>query len=450
MAFELLPVNRKEFLKLLIPPKMNGVLIVCLLLMGWTATASADWTVRTSNRILGNMTFNPGDDALTDRSEDAQIALENRLILLGSLTDAVQTEIHVLSTLDYTTRRLAGASSAGYDMAIPSSGSAFRHPDLSWEWKDADSDDKAITGITELDRLTLRWNTSRTALTVGRQAMGLSTCFYLTTNDFFQPFAPEAIYREYKTGVDALKFQYYTGPLSEIDLIAVMGYAAGKDLEWDDPDRDESALLARYVFSAGGYEWTLMAGKLPWRWMAAGALQGELAGFGVRAECNVNFPEDGWAAAFGRDGGEDPWDENDPYIQVAGGIDYRFASSLHLFAEYLYRNHGFDAYSEFLTAATRAGLIREAYAGRQYLALAAAYQWHPLVTSQVFGIANLEDASALFSGTLTYSLSDEADMIAGGYLAVGDAPELRNGVPVVPSQYGAASDSIYVEVRFYL
>jgi len=340
-------------------------LITCFLVVFLLVIpVSADWTFRASNRILGNIAFNPGDAGLTDRAEDAQLALENRLIFQGDLTDSLQMEIHVLTTLDYTTRRLAGASTGGYDMSLPASAGAFRHPDLAWEWKDADPGDEAVTGVTELDRLTLRWNTSRTALTAGRQAIGLSTCFYLTANDFFQPFAPEAIYREYKTGVDALKFQTFTGPLSEIDLIAVMGYAPGSDGDWDEPDWDESALLARSVFSAGGYEWTVMAGKLPWRYLAAGGLQGELGGFGIRAEFNVNFPASGWAEAFGRDthagfhSGSAVWDENDSYLQAAAGIDYRFASSLHLFAEYLYRSHGFTEYGDYLAAAARAAAAR--------------------------------------------------------------------------------------------
>ncbi|MCD4655061.1 hypothetical protein K8T06_14135 [bacterium] len=387
--------------------KTSAVCFLILLLLIMPSYAGA-MDIRCSNRFLGNICFMPGDDTFLERSEEAHTALENRLLILGEQGGSTGYEIHVVTTLDYATKRLQMDPATAFASKESSSAGAFRHSDLKWDWKEVDAEGEAVKGFTDIDRLNIYWNTSRTALTVGRQAIGLSTCLYLTINDFFQPFAPEAIYREYKPGVDALKFQYYTGPLSEIDMIYVAGYHDSDDLNWD-----ESAMIGRTVFSAKGYEWNIMAGKLPRYWMVAGSLQGEIGRFGVRAEFNVDFREGN--------------------LLAAGGIDYRFENSLHIFSEYLYCDNRDMEYMDY----------------QNHLALAATYQWHPLMISQIFGIANLDDESALFSAVLTYSLADEADFILGGYYAVGSEPCLVNGVPEIPTQYGAVPDSIYVELKFY-
>lgn len=417
---------------------VKGIILVNTLLVLLCLNVCADWQFRTSNRLLGNGYFNPGDEELLPRDNDVIAAFENRLIVAGDLSDAVATEVHLLTTLDYSTRRLQAYTAWPFSSSVDRR-TAFRHSELDWTWKDTDTTGRAVKGVTTIDRLTLQWNTDRIAVTLGRQAIGLSTCFYLTTNDYFQPFAPEATYREYKTGVDALNLQWFTGDLSEIDVIAVAGYDGDDDVDWD-----ESALIARSVFSAGNFEWTVMGGKLPWRWTVAGALQGELARFGVRAEFNINFPDDGWDAAFGAL-------NDDTYTQVAGGIDYRFDSSLHLFLEYLYRDHGEPEYRDYLLRTVMLDMTRESFSAQNYLSLAATYQWHPLITSQLFGIGNLDDQSALVTGTVNYSLADEADLIFGGTVTIGDEPKYTGSkTPDIPSQYGAAADSIYAELRVYL
>jgi len=392
---------------------------------------------RMANRLWESMYYLPGDDCFQEYSEGNQSALENRLLLSGEICSAFDYGIHILTTLDFSSHRFSSDSTSAFNTIDAESRESFRSTKLKWDWKDADDESRAIAGVTDIDRLILQWNTSNTALTIGRQAIGLSNCFYLMTNDFFQPFAPETIYREYKTGVDAVNFQYYTGALSELDVITVAGYNENEHINWN-----ESALIGRSIFSAASYEWNIMVGKLPWRWMCAGAVQGEIGKLGIRAEFNVNFPETGWKTAFGKNNSE-------IYIQIAGGIDFRFKNSLHIFMEYLYHENGFAEYNDYLDSLRKTGIFREGYSGQNYLALAISYQWHPLINSHIFGICNMNDESALFSATLSCSLADEADFIIGGYYTAGDEPDLINGFPNIPTQYGSAANSIYAELRFY-
>lgn len=395
---------------------------------------------RMANRWMNSVLFPPdvegsGSATLSGNSEDAMSAWENRLIIDGTLYRSLDFSAHVLTTMDYSTR--AGMSLPGVTLS-GRPGGFYRHPDLEWEWRKIDNESDRLAGTTALDRLMVEWRSASTTVTVGRQAIGLSSCFFLTINDFFEPLAAEAVYREYKPGVDAVSVRHYLGSLSEIDLISVAGYDPDSDVDWD-----ESALIARSVFTVGGFQWNIMGGKLPWRMMAGGGLQGELGRFGVRAEANVNFPQSGYAAGFGaRDTGT--------YVQASGGVDIRFDNSLHLFFEYLFRGNGFAEYVDYLASVIAAGTVRETYSARNYAALAATYEWHPLLTTQGFGLINLDDRSVLMSLMATYSMSDEADLVFGAYYPLGDEPKSRYGMAVPRSQYGTADGVAYLELRFYI
>ena len=90
-------------------------------------------------------------------------------------------------------------------------------------------------------------------------------------------------------------------------------------------------------------------------------------------------------------------------------------------------------------------MSRENCSANNYVSLAASYQWHPLITSQIFGIANLDDQSALITATANCSLADEADLILGGTMTIGDEPEFTGRkTPEIPTQYGTVPDSVYV------
>ncbi len=427
---------------------------VCILiLMFATAPVSRafDADFRMANRWINSILFPPGSDDSDpdnrswdandttptdsdDRSEEAIMALENRLIVDGALIGRLDYSAHILTTVDYATR--AGQSLSGVAFEGRSSG-FFRNPDLQWDWKEIESGSDRLAGTTEFDRLLLEWRSGSTTISAGRQAIGLSSCFYLTINDFFEPIAAEAVYREYKPGVDSLYVRHYPGALSEIDLIGVAGTDSAGDIEWN-----ESALIARTVFTAAGFQWTLMGGKLPYRMMAGGGFQGESGRIGVRAEANVNFPQDRYDMAFGAI-------DTGTYLQASGGVDMRFENSLHVFAEYLYRGNGYGNFADYLASVAAAGSVREAYSARNYAVLAATYQWHPLLTGQVFGLVNLDDESAMLSLVATYSLADEADLAFGGYLPMGDEPEIWFGAPVPQSQYGTSDAIAYLELRLY-
>ncbi len=421
--------------------RLLTILCVIVLTSCWTGMpATSAMEFRMANRWISTALFSPWycqDAWMPDlyHHEDLMTALENRIMVSGSIGPSWRYVTHIVTTADYSTR----AHLRGYAYYVGMFSHEFhRHPDLTWTWREPEKSGEYLTGITFADRLFLSYRSDVFSITAGRQPIGLSTSFYLTANDFFQPFSAEAIYRDYKPGVDAVVMRFFTGALSETGIYMVAGY--DRDGEFD---RDESAVLARTSFTTVGFQWELLAGKLPWRLMVGAAFQGEVGAFGVRAEGHVNIPQTGYETAFGAE-------DSDNYIHVSGGVDYRFANSLHLFFEYFYRGNGYASYDDYLRATVNAGAVRDIYAARHYAVAAATYQWHPLFTSQIFGVVNLDDSSMLMSAFGTFSLANEADLVIGGYYTLGDKPECRVGWPYPRSEFGSADRAVSLELRVYL
>ncbi len=76
---------------------------------------------------------------------------------------------------------------------------------------------------------------------------------------------------------------------------------------------------------------------------------------------------------------------------------------------------------------------------RQYIAVSATYQLHPLVTAVTTLNANLDDGSGFFSPKVTYSISANIELSAGGLLSYGSEQ----------SEYWYYPTSIYVNGMLY-
>ncbi|HBC56184.1 MAG TPA: hypothetical protein DCZ03_03390, partial [Gammaproteobacteria bacterium] len=90
-------------------------------------------------------------------------------------------------------------------------------------------------GVLVLDQFDLSYENQNFRVRVGRQAIGLATTFYFSPNDFFAPFAPQTFYRVFRSGVDAVRVTWFTGELSELEWMYVLGYerASTVSLEFD-------------------------------------------------------------------------------------------------------------------------------------------------------------------------------------------------------------------------
>ncbi len=275
------------------------------------------------------------------------------------------------------------------------------------------------------DRLTLTYAGDEFEATVGRQTISWATTLFLTPADPFMPFDPADPFREYRGGVDAIRFQAFPGALSDIDLVLRMSETGvGETL----------TALARGRTVWRGWEVSAWAGALHESAAAALGAAGSVGPIALRAELSVR-------------------DEADELIfRGTIGADTRveaFDRDLYLVLEYQHDEFGAAGSDELLGVVFSEPLARGELQvlGRDEVAAQAAYQLHPLLGTSLLLLCNLNDPSALIFPGASYSLSNEVTLQGGIYLGLGD------GTPdsefEIPSEYGIVPTTVYLSLTAF-
>lgn len=342
-----------------------------------------------------------------------------RLLAEGRITPAASFEFNLYQTLipaDLTTAQ-------GIDTPLD----AERSSGLEWR---AAGQDYIHTAI---DRLDVRYSRGHTDFTFGRLPVNLSTTFYFTPNDFFAPFSAQAFYRVYKPGVDGLRIDYATAPLSQLSYVAILGYRSDADSSngWQTrPDAELGSHVLRYVSNVGDLEWGLLTGLLRNNYFVAVSLQGELAQWlGVRAEGNYReYGARGTVSAS----------------SLALGLEHRYESGLTLRLEQLYHGRGAETVSGY-AALLADWSADDRYLARHYTALGLEYELTALLSGQLLWMINDVDQSSLLIAGGSYSLGDEIDLVGALSLPYGRTP-----LDTTPrSEFGLLPLSVTVELRSY-
>lgn len=182
--------------------------------------------------------------------------------------------------------------------------------DLSTRWLDR----RSLFIHSIIDRAYIDYRQEKWELRVGRQRINWGINTFWNPNDWFNTLNFLDFDYEERPGSDGIRFQYYTGILSSIDVAFSYDTAA--------------VAAAKYIFNTKGYDIQLQAGYF----------RGDIA-TGL-----------GWAGAIGGAGfkGEAayfvPLEERSPdsvnSLQVSAGADYSFGSGLYLSGGLLYNSNG--------------------------------------------------------------------------------------------------------------
>lgn len=333
---------------------------------------------------------------------------------LGDFTIQVAYE-HILSV-----SQRAGADPSGIFVGLSSGGSEW----LPLQWTIEQTDH--LTWRHRFDRLNVSWAPSDAiAMAAGRLTASWATTMFLTPADPFLPFDPSDPFREYRAGVDAFRFQYFPGPLSDIDFIVrPTDFSTGKAL----------SILARGRTVWRSWELSTWLGMLYDEPAAAIGAAGGIGAVAVRGEVTLQ--------------------ESDGAMAVRGtiGIDGRFSVwSRDLFYVFEYQHDGFGAgnSSELLEVVQSDAFARGQLQvlGRDEFVAQGAYQLHPLWGLQLLLITNLDDPSALVSPGASYSISNEVTASAGLFFGFGD--DTPTSESPLPSEYGLVPAFFYVSVTMF-
>lgn len=375
----------------------------------------------------------PYDHPLMPEEPTGQAFVDGRLNVGVEIGDHVQVEIN-----HAVTATMGGSA----DVQVASTGvapQAAQLVDLGWEAFDADGSTFTLLGRT--DRLFVKASTNGLDVTVGRQPVSFGTGMFFTPLDLVNPFTPATIDSEYKPGVDALRVDAYKGAGAKATAVVTW---AGQPLGSDD-DREGLELVNMALngqATVGVTDVGLFAGAIQGDAVFGVTVISAIGAVGVNGDVAVTLPRDS--------------DAEDPFVRAVVGANALPHWRLAVAGEIYVQTLGSTDPNDLLETLQKDRYVRgEVWLGGvAYAGLSANLEVTPLVHVGAAAFMNLTDPSLLVAPSVSWSVSENAAVSAGGYIGVGERPgdlDLTVVPPTVPinSEFGLYPGVVFMQIRTY-
>lgn len=386
--------------------------------------------LRTTLKLTSFASHNPEDPWLYPDRTNTTGLLRTRFGVDLVLSDRITAEL----AYEHHARRAAhggGVSFAG--TIVPSITEApWRLAPLNWQIV---RDGETFEYRHEIDRALVTIQPDWGTITVGRQAIGFGRGLLFSAVDVFAPFSPLEVDREWRRGVDALRIEYRTTPLSSLEVTAVFGE------RWED-----SALLARFRGYLGEVDGELIAGKRGEDEMFAATFSAALGGASVHGEAALfHTPEEQPdSSVFGK--------KNLAAKLVLGGsYTFNVGNGLTVLGEYHYSGFGLKNADEAIRQIRNEAFIKRylrgdsQILGQHALALQASYPFNESLLGSWLMLGSLNDGSGMLVPSLIWSASQSATVTVSGFLPWGPSPQNGN----LRSEYGSSPFSLFAQLSLY-
>jgi hypothetical protein len=287
---------------------------------------------------------------------------------------------------------------------------------------------KMSVGYFQVDRVWLDWNKSNVEVTLGRQRIAWGTSWVWNPTDIFNPYNVLDFDYQERPGVDALRVQYYTGPVSKFELSVR-------------PGKTKKGWIAAGLWSTNkwAYDFNLLAGIKEDRWIAGGSWAGNIFGGGFRGEITVSQKPEllkQYQYNYFLFGGSPLSKFDHPLVSFVLSSDYTFPNSFYIHTEALYNNDGKTKYTGlYQQEASTLGMLT---AAKWSIYQEFAYDITPLMRGSIFALFNPNDKSYVIVPSLTYSLYTNLDLLLIGLIF--------EGKPL--TEYGNYGQSLFVRLKY--
>ncbi len=304
--------------------------------------------------------------------------------------------------------------------------------DLTWDLAEGDD----YHTLHRLDRLQVSYTTDKWATRVGRQAIGWGNGFFYNPVDFFNPFDPAAVDKEYKTGDDMAYTQYLRDNGDDVQMVWVVRRDQDENLS-----SDVNSIALKYHGFAGEVEYDLLLAEhfqdtigsigaiVPW---GGAIVRGDLV-LTDTGEDTVVSAVASWSYSW-------------------SGFGKNMVSALEYFHNGFGLNEGFTQEDLVNEPDLLARLIRgELFTrGRNYLAASVSVEMSPLFSIAPNVFLNLEDQSFLAQLSGTWDVRQDWQLLFAVNVPVGDDGTefggFESSIDGVKLTQGA---SIFAQVAYY-
>lgn len=286
---------------------------------------------------------------------------------------------------------------------------------------------KKSIGYLEADRFYLDYYKDKFHATLGRQRVAWGTCWVWNPTDLFNPKNVLNFDYEELPAADAIRVQYYTGPVTKFDVT----YQPANDPE-------NQILAGLWSLNEWNYDFNLITGVRFKKWLAGFSWAGDLLDAGFRGEVLVSqAPDKPDTNSLYKQIGQSSlssWDK--PIVSIALSGDYTFPNTFYIHTEILFNNNGKTSNTLlFQEEALSLGMLT---AARWSLYQEFSYDITPLLRGTLYGIFNPDDKSFVIVPAISYSLLTNLDLFFITNFFRGEAL----------TQYGEFGTSFYARIKF--
>ncbi|MDD2319231.1 MAG: hypothetical protein PHO83_04190 [Geobacteraceae bacterium] len=289
-----------------------------------------------------------------------------------------------------------------------------------------------------IDRLALTLKPSWGVVRVGRQAVTWGNGLLFNPMDLFNPFSPTDIERDYKIGDDMVSVQAPLGGSGNLQFL----YVPRRNPDTHHLSWESSSLAAKYHFAVAGTEFDLMAARHYSDYLLGLGSVGYLGDAAWRIDLTWTVLDSGGPSS--------------DYLSLVANMDYSWTwleKNFYGLVEFYYSGIGEDDYrAALLNPDIVERLDRgELYTlGRTYLGASVTMEVHPLVNIILSAITNLHDPSGVLQPRVTYDLTQNMQLIAGGSIFWGSPGSEFGGVKIPGTGFTArGADAGYLWLSWY-
>ena len=358
----------------------NFIFLILLTLAGHTANSQdagkeKNWSLDGYLKDMQNVIFyNVGDEWLTGN------LIHNRLNFKWNISPSFTAAINVRNRLLY----------GNMVSAIPGYADSFKFDDglVSMSWNIAAG--KSYVLNTTIDRFWIDYSYKKFQVTLGRQCINWGLNYVWNPNDIFNAYSYLDFDYEEKPGSDAIRLQYYSSSTSRVEL-SVKASSESK-----------ITAAAFYKFNKRSYDFQFLTGLFESDIFVAGAgWSGQVAKGGFRGEMSYFTPFNKLFDTCGT-------------FVASAGYDYTFRNSLFLQFEALYNgnpagNLGTLTNLTYSPESTMSAMNPYLYGFSLFGSIS--YPFTPLFSGSISGIYTWGDDVGIFIPTLTYSVTDNIDLM---------------------------------------
>lgn len=249
------------------------------------------------------------------------------------------------------------------------------------------SGDKWFLNST-LDRLYIDYSFGKWQFTLGRQRINWGVNLVWNPNDIFNAYSYFDFDYEEKPGTDAFKLQYYSTETSSLELVYKLGDNA-----------DEMSLAGMYRFAKWEYDFQLIGGWVGKDIVVGGAWAGDIKGAGFRGEFSYFTPRESSSAG------------SSSFVGSVSG-DYTFTSQLYIHSGVLFNSAGTTAKAGGRDLLIDRDLSARNLSFAQFSVFGQlSFPFSPLLRFDISSIVNPCDGSLFVNPGVSYSLSDNIDVM---------------------------------------